>query len=443
MSLQVVRQNSLTLADPATSLRKSGRLGLALVGFLVFGLGGLAAFLPMSGAVVGGGAVSVESKVKKVAHPTGGVVAEILVHDGDRVKAGQVLLRLDSTVSSSSAQLTGESVDQLLARRARLTAIRDAASGIVFPAELTSRANDPVVRQLMAQESRLFTLQRQTEASQIAQLRERVNQTNEQINGYQVQADAADESSRIIQNQRASNKELLDKNLITEDRYNQLERDAVSLKATAAANQTSISAAKANITGINQQILSLQQDNRSQAGTELADVDAKLASMQQSQVQAVDTYERSLIRAPQDGIVDNLAYNTVGGVIPPAETILDIVPDQDQLMVETKVKTTDIDQVHIGQPASLRFSAFDTRVTPQISGKVTNVSADRQVDQRSGASFYTVDVEIGPDQLSHLGGAKLVPGMPVETYIQTGKRTMLSYIIKPLLDQLQRSFREG
>ncbi|MDB5438954.1 MAG: rhizobiocin secretion protein RspE, partial [Caulobacteraceae bacterium] len=414
MSLPTVRPTSLVLENPEVALRRSSRRGLALVAFLVFGLGGLAAFLPMSGAVVAGGTLNVESKVKKIAHPTGGVVAEILVHDGDQVKAGQILVRLDSTVSSSSANLTGESVDQLLARRARLIATRDAAGRITFPAELTSRANDPTVAALMAQETRLFNLVNQTQVSQIAQLRERINQTNEQITGFQAQADAARESSGIIETQRANTKSLLDQHLTTEDRYNALERDAVSLKATAAANDASVAGAKAAITGTQQQILSLQQDSRSQAGTELADVESKLSGMQQSKVQAVDTYERSLIRAPQDGVVDNLAFNTIGGVIPPGETILEIVPDRDDLVVESKVKVTDIDQLHVGQTASLHFSAFDTRTTPQLSGKVTQVSADRETDQRTGAAFYTVDIEIPKDQLPKLGGQKLIAGMPVE-----------------------------
>jgi len=443
VSLQTIDTNSLILTDPIVAVRKNVRRGLLVVAFLVFGLGGLAAVMPMTGAVVAGGAVSVESKVKKLSHPTGGVITEILVHNGDRVKKGQILMRLDSTVSASSASLTGETVDQLFAHKARLEAERDNAPRITFPPELTSRAAEPAIARLMASEISLFNLRRQTMAGQLAQLNERVNQMNQQINGYRTQADANRRQSQLIEGERAANKDLLDRQLVTLDRYNQLERSAVELEANAASLDTNAAASRARITEIRQQSLSLVQDSRSQAGMELGDVLTKLQAMQQNKVAADDTYERSLIRAPQDGIVDNLAYNTIGGTIPPTQTIVEIVPDTDELEVEAKVHTSDIDQLRIGQPASLRFSAFDMRTTPQIDGKLSHISANREVDERSGASYYTVNIKINPKQMSRLKGLKLVPGMPVECFIETSHRTMLSYLTKPLADQLQRSFREG
>lgn len=442
MSLQVPSSAPIPFQDPDVGLKRNLRRALIIVFVLVFGLGGLAAVIPMAGAVVAHGDVSVASKVKKVQHPTGGVISEILVKDGDTVKAGQILIRLDNTVTGSNVQLTGESVDQLLARDARLEAERDSRAAINFPPELLIKANDPVVKDLLEQERRLFQLRRSAQTGQQAQLRERVAQLDQQILGYQVQAQANRDQSKLIQTERANARELYEKRLVTIQRFNELERSAVELEANAAALDTSIAQARARITETREQMIAVDQDVRSRAGSELADVESKLSEMRQHKVTADDSYERGLIRAPQDGKVDKLAFNTIGGVIGPGQTILEVVPQTDELTVVAMIKPTDIDQVRAAQQASLRFSAFNMRTTPELKGNVLRVSADRTVDERTGAAFYTAIITIPPTELKKLGELKLVPGMPVETFIETGNRTMLSYLVKPLADQLQRSFRD-
>lgn len=427
--------------DPQVKLGRIVRIAKIVVGVLVFGLFGLAAIVQITGAVVAFGEVGVESKVKRIAHPTGGVIAEIHVKDGDRVKAGQPLLRLDSTVTGVSADVSGEGLDQLEARQARLRAERD-GTALVFPPALLSRT-DPSAQAAVASETRLYNLRRQAISGQQAQLAERVRQTNAQIAGYQSQVSASRRQAKLIEPERAGVRELWDKNLVTINRLNQLERTAVELEANTASLESSIAQARARITEIRQQSIQLDQDARSEAGKELAEVTARLAEQEVRKVSAGDLNRRTVIRAPYNGIVDKLAYNTIGGVIPPAETIVEIVPDTDQFTVEAKVSPADVDQLQPGQAATLRFSAFNLQTTPEIMGTLRHVSAERVVDERSGGSYYNVRIEVDESEYRKLGSVKLVPGMPVEAFIQTGSRSLLSYITKPLRDQLSRAFREN
>jgi HlyD family secretion protein len=429
------------LVDPKAALRKNMKIGLIAIVVLVFGLFGLAALVDIRGAVIAAGQVSVESKVKKIAHPTGGVISEIYVRDGMRVKKGDPLMRLDSRVAGVSATVSGEGLDQMLAMRARLEAERDGRGFPVFPVALTQR-QDPSARAAMAEESRLFRLRREARVGQHAQLAERIRQLDQQIRGFQSQISASHRQSKLIQPELDGVRQLWEKKLVTINKVNSLERTAVDLEANVAALDANIAQARAKITEIRQQMIQLDQDARSEAGAQLAEVVAKLAEQQVRTVSSGDIYDKSVIRAPYDGIVDKLAFTTVGGVIPPAETIMEIVPDTDQFTVDAKISPADVDQLRVGQEALLRFSAFNTRTTPEVEGKLAHISAETKVDDRTGMSFYTVRIEIGEREIKELGNAKLVPGMPVEAYIQTGERSLLSYITKPLADQLNRAFRD-
>lgn len=430
------------LAEPEESLRRNLRLGFITVAALVVGVFGLAALVQIAGAVVAYGEVSVESRVKKVAHPTGGVIADVLVHDGDRVRKGQPLLRFDTRVAGAAADLSGASLEQLLARRARLTAERDGLSAIVWPAELT-RAARPGAQAAMTEEQQLFQIRRSARAGQQAQVAERVRATQQEIGSLQAQLAAARRQAALIEPERAGMKKLWDKGLATLNRVNQLERTAVDLEGGAASLGAQIAQARARIAELRQSGIQLDQDARSAAGAELAEVVAQLNDQQVRSVTADDTFDRSVVRAPADGVVDKLAYATIGGVVPAAQTILEIVPDADRMVVEAKVATNEIDQLRVGQPAMLRFSAFNLQTTPELEGKVTRIAPERTVDERTGGAFYTVRLEVNEGQQQRLGGLKLVPGMPVEGYVRTGDRSLLSYVTKPLRDQLSRAFREN
>ncbi len=430
------------IIDPQAALRKYLRIGMIAVGALVFGLFGLAAVIDISGAVIAQGSVSVAGKVKKIGHPTGGVIAEVYVRDGVRVKAGDPLMRLDTTVTGVSADVSSEGLVQLLARRARLEAERDGRSFPTFPPELL-RSNNPTAARAMAEEVRLFRLKQQARQGLHAQLQDRIRQMDQQVAGYQSQISANSQQSALIKPELEGVRGLWEKKLVTINKLNSLERTAVELDGSSAALAANIAQTRSRASEIRQQAIQLDQEARSAAGTELAEVITALNDQQVRKVSTGDTFDRSVIRAPHDGVVDKLAFSTIGGVVPAAETIMEIVPDSDDLIVEARISPADVDQLRIGQPATLRFSAFNVQTTPEVGGRLTFVSAEADEDERQGFSFYRVKLEVSEDEMRRLGGLKLVPGMPVEAFIQTGERSFLSYIVKPLRDQLNRSFREG
>lgn len=441
------RRNAIALSggsyEPVAKLKNGLRQGMVITAVLVFGLGGLAATLPMAGAVIAPGSVSVSTFVKQISHPTGGVVSEILVNDGMQVKEGQILVKLDDTVTGASATYTGENVDQLLARAARLVAERDNRAAIAFPKELTSRADDPIVAQLMQSERLAFQLRGQSRGGMVSQLNKRIAETQAEIIGYNAQADSYTRQAKLISDELEVTRELYEQRFTTLDRLNALERSAVSLIANADSARTSANAAQARIAQLQAQAASVGQDSRSTSSSELLEVQARISELRRLKAGADDSFERSVLRAPQSGVVDKLAIRTIGGVIAPGAPILEIVPDKDRLVVDARIAITDADQVRVGQRAALRFSAFSMRTTPEIEGDVAFVSANRTVEEQTGVAYFRVRIDIPPAELSKLGGLKLKPGMPVETFIQTGNRTMLNYLIKPLSDQLMRAFREG
>ncbi|MCF8708540.1 HlyD family type I secretion periplasmic adaptor subunit [Rhizorhapis sp. SPR117] len=430
------------LPDPRQSLDQHLRLGMMVVGALLLCLLAAATLVTITGAVAGAGQVAVASKVKSVAHPTGGVIAAILVQDGDRVKADAPLIRFDTRVAGVSASMSAMNLDQLLAQQARLQAERDGLSLIHFPAGLTLHA-DPSARQAMAGEQRLFQLRRAALSGQQAQLAERVRQLQQQIASYQAQIAANQKQSALIEPERKGVRNLWERKLVTINRLNELERTAVSLEGNVAALQADIAQTRARIAEIRQQSIQIVQDSRSQAATQLAEVEQRLADQQVRTASAGDTFDRSVVRAPADGIVDALAYTTIGGVVPPAQTILRIVPDTGPMTVEAKISPADIDQIHTGQPARIAFAAFNRQTTPQLQGVVSLISAERFDDPRTGQGYYAVRIDVPETELQRLGGLQLVPGMPAEVYIQTGGRSLLSYLTKPLQDQFARAFREN
>lgn len=429
--------------DPERSLRRDVRLGLWLCGALVLGLGGLAALLPITGAVMGPGEVTVASYVKQIGHPSGGVVAEIMARDGDHVRKGQPLIRLDSRVSSANANYTGENVLQLLARAARLTAERDGTTAITFPADLIRQQADRNVASLMEQERRVFHLRIDARRSMAAQLTQRIGQTDADVASARSKATSYASQANFINEELAATRKLYEKRYTTLDRLNALERSASGLTSEVRSAQEAVLSGRARIRELRLQMSSLEADARSSAAAELMDVLTRISELRRAQVAADDSYERSIIRAPESGTIDKLAVRTVGGIVPPGQTILELVPDNDAMVVEATISPADIDQVREGLNARLRFSAFSSRTTPELAGTVIHVSADRVEDEPTRSAYYRVRVKLNAGEREKLGELRLRPGMPVETFIQTNSRTMLDYILKPLTDQLARSFREG
>lgn len=442
--LPVIKPNDIYAADfayiPQESMERHRRIALIFLAVLIFGFGLAAAVVPIGGAVIGTGQLGVESKIKRIAHPTGGIISDIRVRDGDKVKRGQILMRLDTSVSGVNADLSGQSVDQLLAQRARLEAERDGIGNISFPAELTRRA-DSSARAAMASQSRIFQIKAGEQAGLRAQLNDRIRQLNQQIAGFNSQISALEQQQALLKPERAGVRELWEKDLVTLNRLNQLERTSVDMDGQIASLRASIAQTQARISETREQMIGISQTQRTQAGNELTQVIAALNEQQVRSVSASDQFERSVIRAPYNGLVDKLAFSANGDVIEPAQTIMEIVPDNDELVVEAAIGPADIDRVAKGQKARVRLSAFNQQTTPEINGVVSFVSAERMTNQQTGASFYRVRVTLNADEVKR-EKLELLPGMPAETFISTGSRSMLSYVTKPLRDQLSRAFRD-
>jgi len=428
--------------EVAERLRKRTRRAFGLIGLLFIGFFGLGAILQVGGAVVGSGDVTVDSSVKTISHASGGILRELLVHDGDHVAEGQVLMRFDTAVSQVGSQSATESLGQLLARRARLQAERELSPVITFPAELTA-SKDPDAPDLMRREQRLFELRRTERAGTLGLLNQRIQQYESEIQSYQAQIAATERQMALIEPELVGLRELHDKQLVTLNRVNTMERAAVQLQGSRAALQSNIAEARAHISETREQMLNVDKTMRSDAATQLGELAVQINEQQLRVATADDTVARSEIRAPQSGTVDKIAFTTIGSAVPPAQPILQIVPDRDVLIVEARVRPQDVDQIRAGQHTRVVFSGFERQTTPDIPGTLIFVSPELTQDQRSGASFYRVKVRLDAAALARAPQIALKAGMPAEVFISTEGRSILSFLLKPLFDQFRHAFREG
>jgi HlyD family secretion protein len=409
---------------------------------LVVGLGGWAATTEFAGAVIAPGQVVVNSNVKKVQHPTGGVVGELRARDGDKVKTGDVVVRLDDVQTRANLAIVTKALDEMAARQAREETERDGIDEITFPADLLVRMNDADVAKAVNGERRQFEIRRTARDGQRSMLRERVTQLREEMRGYDAQVVSKNNQIEWITKELEGVNELWRKNLIPYTRVTALERDKERLDGERGQLVAAIAQSKGKITEIELQILQIDQDMRSEVGKDLAEIRAKTSELVEKKVAAEDQLRRVDIRAPMGGVVHQSTVHTIGGVIGPAEVIMLIVPESDALDVEAKIQPQDIDQIRIGQSATLRFSAFNQRTTPELNAEVSRISADVSEDQKTGVRYYTVRVSVPQVEIERLGDLRIVPGMPVEAFIQTSARTVMSYLVKPLHDQFNRAFRE-
>jgi HlyD family secretion protein len=433
--------------DPRLAIRRLNLTGLAISAVLIGAVGGWATTAQLAGAVITPGTVVVESSVKKVQHPTGGIVGQILVKEGDQVEAGQVVLRLDDTVTRATLGVWRSQLDVFLAREARLLAERDDAPAIVFPQELLARSHDPAVVSAIAGEEKLFNSRRTALTGQRAQLRERITQTNEEVRGLVAQQEAKESELDLIGRELIGVAELYSKSLVSISRYTQLQRDQTRLQGERGRLIAGIARSRGKISEIELQIIQLDQDFRTDVLKDLREAQGKIAELRERVTAAEDQLMRVDLRSPRSGVVHRLTVHTVGGVIGSGESIMQIVPRADELVVDAKVTSSDIDRVATGAKAVVRFLAGNQRITPQISGQVTRVSADLVADQGQNSAlappaYYTVRIALPPEEVARLGDLRLVPGMPAEAFIQTDERTPLGYLLKPLLEQMARTVRE-
>src|SRR5580692_8079127 len=433
---------SMKTETAGRSIRRHVLMVCAVGLFVVGGAGGWVTMAELSGAVVASGSLVVDSNVKKVQHPTGGVVGELRVRDGAHVHAGDVVIRLDETVTRANLAIVVKGIDELLARQARLEAERDEKDDVHFASELTSRSQNADVWRVVDGEQRLFELRRQARTGQKAQLKERIGQLKEEIKGVTEQAEAKNGEIELILRELEGVRYLWSKNLIPIMRLTQLERESVRIRGERGQLMASTAQAHGKMTEIQLQIIQIDQDLHSEVAKELREIQGKMAELFERKIAAEDQLMRIDIRAPQSGVVHQLNVHTIGGVITASEPAMLIVPEADELTVEVKLPPQSIDQLVLGQAAVLRFSAFNQRTTPEINGVVKRISGDIVLDQKSGATYYLVHIATSTDEIARLDGLKLLPGMPVDAFIQTGNRTVLSYLTKPLRDQVVKAFRE-
>ena len=428
--------------DTRRSISRHMLAGLVIVIVLAGGVGGWAGSMTLSGALIAQGSIVVDSNVKKVQHPTGGIVGELRVRDGDHVKQGDIVVRLDDTVTRANLAIVTKGLDELYARKARLESERDGTSTVTFPAGLLARAGDPEIAAIVDGERKLFELRSNARTGQKAQLRQRIDQLGDEIRGLKAQRESKEKETKLIDREKEGVYDLWKQKLVPLTKLTELERAAARLEGEAAqlVAQTAQTAGKVSETEL--QIIQIDRDLSSEVAKETREIDGKIGEFVERKITAEDQLKRVEIRAPQDGMVFQSNVHTVGGVITAGDAMMMIVPDADNLTVEAKVNPQDIDQVRTGQIALLRLSAFNQRTTPEIYGTVTRISADASTDQRTGQTYYTIRIAMPADEVAKLGDIRMVPGMPVEAFVQTGDRTMISYLVKPMHDQLMRMFRE-
>ena len=405
-------------------------------------IGGWLALVPLAGAVVVPGNLVVQSNVKTIQHPSGGVVAQIAVHNGMRVSAGDLLVRLDAIQAQASLQVVSKQLDELRMRIARLSAERDGLGQPEFPAALMARSGEDNVRGLLVSETSLFKARFTGRKSQKELLQHRISQLGESINGLDAQISSKTKQLELISGELSGIQELYDKRLVPLTRLTTLQRETARIEGERGQLISALAETKSKIGEAQLQIARLDQDFRTEVVKELGETQGKEAELVERGVAARDLLDRIEIRASTAGVVHQLSAHTVGGVIRAGDAIMVIVPDSDELQIEARLQPHDVDQVRTGQTAFVRFSAFNQRVTPQLTGMVSYVSADTTRDQQTNASYFAVRIALSDDERRRLAGLQLVPGMPAEVFMQTGSRTMMSYLLKPITDQFQRAFVE-
>lgn len=430
------------LTSDSVSVRPYIVLGFLTILALFGGIGGWAATTDLAGAVLAPGAVVVASNIKKVQHPTGGVVSQILVKNGDTVKAGDVVVRLDETVTRASLQVITKQIDELKGRVARLKAERDDAPTVVFPADIVARINEPDIAQIITGEQTLFESQTSTTKAQKRQLDERVEGFKQEITGNTAQAASKASETRLIQKQLEALETLERQQLVSSDRMMQMRREHARIDGEMAQLAAAAGQSKGKIAEIEIQKLTLDSQGKADAVKDLREAEGKIIELTERRIAAEDQLKRVDIRSPADGIVDQMTVFTVGGVINTAEPLMMIVPQNDKLVVEAKIAPHDIDQARSHKKAVIRFPAFNQRTTPSLDGTVASISAELTKEPQTGQQYYIARIKIDDAEMLRLGTLELVPGMPAEIQIRTTERSALSYLVKPLQDAFAKSFKE-
>jgi len=427
--------------DPEAEASMEGprRTGL-LIFFLVFGVFGLwSALAPLDSAAYAPGSVTVKSYKKVVQHLEGGIVQDILVRDGDRVERGDPLLIMDETQPLAELEITRSRFISLRVREARLKAERDRLEEVIYPASLDR--TDPRVAEEIAAQNEIFRARKSANESSIEILEQRIRQLENQIQGMRALRETKLELARSYEEEVEDTRALLDQGFSERTRLRELERNHASFRGEAAELTSNISSSEVQIGETRLQILLQEREFRNEVVNELGETQTQLQDVNQRIDALSDVVSRTVVRSPDAGIVNGMQVHTVGGVITSGSQIAEIVPAADELIVQSNVAPGDIDRVSQGQDATIRFSTFGSSV-PTIAGRVISISADSFSEENSGATYYLARVEVTPEGMNNLGDLVLLPGMPAEVFINTGSRTFLQYLFKPISNAIARSFNE-
>jgi HlyD family type I secretion membrane fusion protein len=424
--------------DKSFGIRSRVFVAVVLAIALIGGCGGWAVHAQLTGAVIAQGKVTVRKQVKLIQHRDGGIVGEILVANGDSVAAGEVLIRLDETQTKAELSVLKGQLAELQGRRARDVAERDGAAAIKFDLDFES---NPLTAEIARGEIRLFNENRAVREARRDQLSLQIGQFEEQVRGLIAQQEANASERKMVRDDLDRLTPLYTKGFIEIGKIRTMERDLVKIDGLKGEIDANIARVKGQISESRIKIIELDQQARTDGQRDLREVDGKAAELQERIVASQDRLSRMVIRSPISGVINELAVNSVNGVIAPKETLMSIVPDSADLVVEAKLSPTDIDQAVAGQPARLRFSAFNQRTTPEVAGTVETIGAAATLEQATGQTYYLSTIAI-TGGLKQIAGKPIVPGMPVEVFLSTGERSAFSYLIKPFTDQMMRSFRE-
>ncbi len=426
----------------ALSISRYMKLAGLLILVLMGGVGGWAVMTNIAGAVVASGVFVVDSHIKTIQHSTGGIVGEILVKEGQKVAAGDTLMRLDGTQAVANLDVVKKRLREFYIRLARLEAERDNMPDIAFPQDVLAMTNNVEVMAAVKNEKRLFLFRKKAREGQKEQLLERIAGYENEILGLGVQETAYERGIILISDELNNLKRLQKDGFVTARRLNELDRDVVGLRGAKGEAIASRAKATGQIAETKLQILQIEQELRSEVTAEIRDLQGQIGEFKAREVVAEDTMQRLSILAPQDGIIHHLSSHTIGGVVSPGDPIMQLVPYTDTLTLDVKITPQDIDQIWLGQKSVIRLSAFNQRTTPEINGMVDRIGADLTQDEVTGLSFYTIRITVPGPEMDVLGDLSVVPGMPAEVFLQTNERPVISYLLKPLTDHLSRAFRE-
>jgi HlyD family secretion protein len=451
-----------TLADAQDAKVRNGlrcRLiaGYVITAIFVFGILGYAAVAQIRGAVIAPGNIVVEGNLRRIQHQDGGSVAAILVRNGQKVAAGDLLVRMNETQARAELGVVMVQLYSQQVRAARLVAERENLPEIKFPSppSETGFERDPgALMQAMSLsctslsaclniENDLFLARRRAREGEISQLRERIDQIGQEIEGLAAQSKAVEAQAQVVRDELVGLEGLLKQGLTQLSRINPQRLNLAQLEGQAGDLKAQIARARGRISEINVQIAQVDKQTLNEVTKDLREASEKIADLHERRLAALAKLARIEIRAPISGTVHQMSIFTIGGVVSPGETVMQIVPEDEKLVVESRIDPAFIDQVSVGQDALVRFSSFDQRKTPELAGHVIFVSADLEQDQRAQTPpYFRSRVELNPGEVEKLDDQRIISGLPAEVHLQTRERTILSYFLKPITDQISRTFRE-